>query len=74
MRPFYVKADIDGRKTPLGGGPAKNDGEMEIEIRQKNEGESELAFKISCRAYDNEWVTTVYDSKGCFVADYHTPR
>lgn len=74
MRPFYLKADVDVRKTPLAGGPARNDGEMEIELHQKNDGVSDLAFRITCRAYENELVTTVYDSKGRFVADYRTPR
>lgn len=36
VRPFYISADIEGRKTMLTGGPRKSDGYMHVEITQRN--------------------------------------
>lgn len=36
VRPFYIDADIEGRKTPLAGGPRRADGSMHIKITQRN--------------------------------------
>ena len=49
MRNFYMEADIEGRKTMLTGGPAAKDGGMTVDIRQREEGNSVLAFRIECR-------------------------
>lgn len=38
VRPFYISADIEGRKTMLTGGPQKSDGYMHVEITQRNRG------------------------------------
>lgn len=46
VRPFYLSADVEGRRTPLAGGPARRDGSMTVEITQRNAGEIETAFKI----------------------------
>ena len=37
VRPFYISADIEGRKTELTGGPRRKDGYMNIEITQREE-------------------------------------
>lgn len=44
IRPFYISADIEGRKTPLAGGPASEDGGMTVEITQRNGEKIETAF------------------------------
>lgn len=35
VRPFYIEADIEGRKTPLAGGTARKNGEHHISIHQR---------------------------------------
>ena len=39
VRPFYIEADIEGRKTPLAGGTARKNGEHHISIHQRDKGE-----------------------------------
>ncbi len=53
VRNFYVEADIDGRKTMLGGGPRAENGGMDVTIYQRNEGRIMTAIRISCRR--NSW-------------------
>lgn len=48
VRPFYISADIEGRKTELTGGPRRKDGYMNIEITQRDEGAITTAFTIRC--------------------------
>lgn len=31
VRPFYLSADVEGRRTSLAGGPARHDGSMTVE-------------------------------------------
>ena len=64
VRPFYIKAEIEGRKTDLAGGTSRKDGNHTIHIYQRNEGDIEEPFKI--RQYSTEiegvhkLVTDVY--------------
>lgn len=74
MRNFYIEADIEGRKTMLTGGPAAKDGGMTVDIRQREEGNSVLAFRIECREYAGKLTTKVYDSTGHYVAEFKTKR
>lgn len=46
VRPFYIEADIEGRKTPLAGGTARKNGEHHISIHQRDKGEITTPFKI----------------------------
>lgn len=46
VRPFYINADIDGRKTPLAGGTARKNGEHHIAVYQRDQGEITIPFKI----------------------------
>ena len=48
MRPFWLNANIEGRNTDLCGGPRRKDGIMNIDIRQRDNGNSVTAFKIEC--------------------------
>lgn len=52
VRPFYINADIDGRKTPLAGGTKRADGDHTITIYQRDEGAITTPFKI--RQYSTE--------------------
>lgn len=73
MRNFYLTADIDGRKTLLTGGPAAKQGEMTVTIRQRDHGESVVAFRVYCEEHDGVLTTYVYhaDNK---VAEFTTER
>lgn len=80
IRPFYISADIQGRKTLLTGGPKRKDGDMNIEITQRNGDEIETAFTIRCYLETDKDIvdtpqlcTSVYDSDGDLVAEHYTP-
>lgn len=46
VRPFYVSADIDGRKTLLEGGPKSGDGGTVVTIYQRDEGSITDPYKV----------------------------
>ena len=46
VRPFYIEADIEGRKTNLAGGTARKKGEHRIDIYQRDEGAITRPFYI----------------------------
>ena len=48
VRPFYVEGWIDGRKTPLTGGPRRSDGGMTLSVTQRRKGGIESAVQVSC--------------------------
>ena len=52
VRPFYINATIDGRKTDLAGGTRKKDGEMTTTVYQRDKGAITTPFKI--RQYSTE--------------------
>ena len=56
MRPFYIRADIEGRKTELAGGTRLKDGSQYTTIYQRNRGEIEEPFTISQRSYEEDGV------------------
>ena len=63
-RNFYVRADIDGRRTQLSGGPASKEGGMTIELTQRCEGGIIPCLKIVCHASeDGILYTEVFDGK-----------
>lgn len=64
VRPFYIDAEISGRKTNLAGGTARKDGDHTIHIYQRSDGSITEPFRI--RQYSIEidgvhkLVTDVY--------------
>lgn len=46
IRPFYILADIEGRKTSLSGGPKSADGDVDILIYQRDNGVVTNPYKI----------------------------
>ncbi len=48
MRNFYLKANIDGRKTAIAAGPARKTGGMEVSILVNHKGQSTEACNVSC--------------------------
>ena len=46
VRPFFIDAKIEGRQTPLRGGPKRKDGDVTIDIYQRDDGEITKPFRI----------------------------
>ena len=74
MRNFYLTADIDGRQTLLTGGPRAKDGEMRVEIRQRDDGYSVVAFVIKCIERNGKLITEVFNQDGVEVVRFETDR
>lgn len=75
VRNFYVEANIDGRETTLGGGPAAKDGEMTVHIHQRKNGEIENdVVKIQCKALSNGNLITEVYCEGKLAFTYGTER
>lgn len=64
MRNFYMKAKVDGRKTPLTGGPRNKEGAMFITLYQKEKGESVEILKVVSSALPNGKLRTAVHVKG----------
>lgn len=56
VRPFYINASIDGRKTDLAGGTARKDGSHHISIYQRDQGAITTPFKIEQYSEDHDGV------------------
>lgn len=50
VRNFWLEAYIDGRKTPLRGGPRARSGGMTVTIWQRDQGSVARALDIECYA------------------------
>lgn len=74
VRNFYVEANIDGRKTPLGGGPVSKTGEMIVRLYQRNEGALTDAILIECEEHFGFLVTKVFDKDRNLIFRYETKR
>ena len=72
MSPFWLDANIDGRQSNLCGGPRRKDGRMNIDIIQRDNGNSITAFKIECESDGKTCETRVYDHHGDLVATHIT--
>ena len=64
MRNFYMKAKVDGRKTPITGGPRNKDGGMFINLYQKEKGESVEILLVSSSVLPNGKLRTFIRMKG----------
>lgn len=49
-RNFWIKAEIDGRKTPLAGGPSSKDGGMDVTLLVREDGGISDGVRIICRS------------------------
>ena len=47
-RNFWVNAEIDGRETPLAGGPRSKDGGMDVLLTVREDGGISEAVRIVC--------------------------
>ena len=64
MRNFYMKSMIDGRKTPITGGPRHKDGGMYITLYQKEKGESVEILSVLSTVLPNGKLKTVIRARG----------
>lgn len=64
MRNFYMKSMVDGRKTPITGGPRSKDGGMFITLCQKEKGESVEILSVVSTVLPNGNLKTVIRMKG----------
>ena len=74
VRNFYVEANIDGRATKLGGGPASKTGEMSVRLYQRDDGAITDALLIECRERDGQLITEVYDKNHNLIFTNETKR
>lgn len=76
VRPFYVRASIDGRNTALESGPKAKTGGQQIILKQRKNGESVTAFSILSYPENINGVlyliTKVFDCDNKKVAEYKT--
>lgn len=64
MRNFYMKAKVDGRQTPIIGGPRVKDGSMFISLYQKEREESVEVIKIVSSVLPNGKLRTAVYVRG----------
>ena len=76
MRNFYVKADYEGRKTPLQGGPAGKYGNMGVDILWRDHGKSKVCVAIECisKADGKTLLVRVSDGVGNVIGEYEGER
>ena len=75
VRPFYVQGQVDGRMSPVSGGPRRLDGGMSLRVTQRDNGSIVDAFRIESRACsDGRLITEVVDDSGRVVASKVTVR
>lgn len=74
VRNFYIKGNIDGRKTSISGGSSRKDGGMVLNLTQRNKGSIEKCATIECFADGDELKTIIYDKNGNAVLENITKR
>lgn len=74
VRNFYIKGNIDGRRTQLSGGPGRKDGGMVLNLTQRNDNSIEKCASIECFADGDELKTIIYDKAGNVVLENITKR
>lgn len=60
-RNFWISANIDGRKTPLTGGPRAKDGGFDLTIYQRDSGGIVMAASIHGFALDDGTLKIRYE-------------
>jgi hypothetical protein len=74
VRNFYIKGNIDGRKTDISGGSSRKDGGMCLLLTQRNEGSIERCASIECFADGENLKTVICDKEGNVVLENITKR
>lgn len=74
VRNFWINAVIDGRRSPLVGGPRAKDGGFDLEIKQRHAGQVVPALTVLGQEIDGELHLLVRNGKGKLVHCSKTPR
>ena len=74
VRNFYIKGNIDGRRTHLSGGPSRKDGGMVLNLTQRNNGSIENCASIECYAEGDMLKTIIYGKDGTAIFENITRR
>lgn len=53
VRNFFVRGEVDGRRSLVCGGPRARDGGLTLTLYQRSSGEVETALKLYCIARSN---------------------
>lgn len=74
---FFVNAEIDGKVSPLSGGPKSRSGGMTVRLTQRHKGAIQTAFVLRSETFANSegklmLRTSVVDSDGIVVASKET--
>ena len=63
-RNFWINAAVDGRKTPLAGGPRSKDGGMEVLLTVREDGGISDVVRITCRSDGGKNTIRVWGPDG----------
>lgn len=74
VRNFYIRGNIDGRKTELTGGSSRRDGGMRLILTQRDNRLITNCLTIECTADGDDLLTVVYDSSGNAIYKNKTRR
>lgn len=74
VRNFYIKGNIDGRKTDISGGSSRKDGGMCLLLTQRNEGSIERCASIECFVDGENLKTVICNKEGNVVFENTTKR
>ena len=74
IRNFYVDGRIDGRNTPVTGGPANKTGGMHLDVFIRKLGTSRLGVRINCIEKDGKLILAVEDGDGNAIHRIETKR
>lgn len=50
VRNFWVAGDVDGRRSPLSGGPRGRDGGLSLTLYQRTKGQVAASLRVHCCA------------------------
>ncbi len=68
VRNFWVELSIDGRPTPIAGGPRNKDGGFDLVVKMRDKGGIKEAFAVNGRVLsDGRLVVTVEDQQQQFL-------
>ena len=71
IRNFWIRSDIEGRKTLLEGGPIRKTGKMGTDLFVKENGEPNKILRISCIPQEDGTLRIrVYNADHCTIFDH----
>ena len=50
VRNFWIAGDVDGRRSPVSGGPRGRDGGLSLTLYQRTEGQVAASLRVHCSA------------------------